>query len=393
MKDNSEYKKLVDENIFIEKDLSKKFILYLNENNSKKLDYKFSKCLTIKELDVIKKKFNSFKKGKVLSSKSNRNENIYQFITKIYDDENLLNKLRTNNFMKVRGSIPSLASIIINKDKFIKYIHDNSNASLREDFKELIRLCNFQNPKEIVLREIIDKINKAQQSNKKQCLILFTPACPDYSKILIKNNYRYTFKKLGTDIGLVAQRVLEEIDKIENFMKRHKINYKHIISIGDFEAFSEKNQKGLKLSQSEFLQKVKKSQRKINNRFKKFKFIESKLFTNYFGGKKIWIDTRNKYKKLILSNKFGNSDLKNENLDEILESRIKLYTKWYGKMSKNYFFSILIDQAAEYATMGELISKKFKNSIILGADHHKMIDFYRIYKNIPVVYLKKKYIT
>ena len=50
---------------------------------------------------------------------------------------------------------------------------------------------------------------------------------------------------------------------------------------------------------------------------------------------------------------------------------------------------IFIDQAAEYSSMGFLIKKKYKNSIILGADHFKMSQFYRIDTNIPVFYLSK----
>ena len=43
--------------------------------------------------------------------------------------------------------------------------------------------------------------------------------------------------------------------------------------------------------------------------------------------------------------------------------------------------------------MGYLIENKFKDAIIIGADHHRMIDFYLIKSNIVVIYLKKNYET
>ena len=99
------------------------------------------------------------------------------------------------------------------------------------------------------------------------------------------------------------------------------------------------------------------------------------------------------FRKKILNGNYGSSGLTNKKLDDILKSRIQLYSKWYGDMSNEYYKKILIDQGAEYAAMGLLIDKKFKNAVVLGADHHRMTDFYRVDTDIPVVYLKKNYIT
>ena len=43
--------------------------------------------------------------------------------------------------------------------------------------------------------------------------------------------------------------------------------------------------------------------------------------------------------------------------------------------------------------MGYLIEKKYKNAIVIGADHYRMSEFYKLGSNIPVFYLKKNYIT
>ena len=42
--------------------------------------------------------------------------------------------------------------------------------------------------------------------------------------------------------------------------------------------------------------------------------------------------------------------------------------------------------------MGDFISKKYENSLIIGADHFRMSDFYKINSpSLPVLYLKNNY--
>ena len=40
--------------------------------------------------------------------------------------------------------------------------------------------------------------------------------------------------------------------------------------------------------------------------------------------------------------------------------------------------------------MGFLINKKFKNSIILGADHYRMSEFYKIGSDKTIILFEKK---
>ena len=81
-----------------------------------------------------------------------------------------------------------------------------------------------------------------------------------------------------------------------------------------------------------------------------------------------------------------------EKFENILNSRVSLYKKWYGELNIKEFRKILYSQASEYAAMGDLIKKKFDNCLIIGADHHKMSNFYKFNK-VVVFYLKKNYIT
>ena len=41
--------------------------------------------------------------------------------------------------------------------------------------------------------------------------------------------------------------------------------------------------------------------------------------------------------------------------------------------------------------MGEIIKKKFKNPLVIGADHHKMSEFYKVTSKFPIIYVKNQY--
>ena len=43
--------------------------------------------------------------------------------------------------------------------------------------------------------------------------------------------------------------------------------------------------------------------------------------------------------------------------------------------------------------MGQVVQRKMKNSMILGADDAKMRPFYKINSNIPVIYIKSGYLN
>ena len=55
-------------------------------------------------------------------------------------------------------------------------------------------------------------------------------------------------------------------------------------------------------------------------------------------------------------------------------SRKMLYKSWFPNKLKKLLEPV-IDQGAEYATMGEIISEKYENPIIIGADHPRMKNF------------------
>mgnify|MGYP006105341917 CR=1 FL=1 len=91
-------------------------------------------------------------------------------------------------------------------------------------------------------------------------------------------------------------------------------------------------------------------------------------------------------------NDFGKSKINKKIISEIAQSRIGLYEKWFKNITKKRLNEIVLKQGAEYISMGEMVSKKYKNTLIIGADHFKMSDFYKISSpSMPVFYLKSNY--
>ena len=229
--------------------------------------------------------------------------------------------------------------------------------------------------------------------NKNKILYIVTPCCPDYSKVKIGDQYNFTFNSIENGIGLVAKRLQKNIKEIHEFLKLNGIKFKHIITIGDFEAYSEKNLKKLNLTKKEFLKKTRINQIKIEKKFKDKRCLTKKMFSENFGNEKIWKKNLNKFYTLIKNGNYGQSGVNDKILNDIIKSRISLYKKWYGNCSFSKYKEILESQAAEYATMGYLIKRKYEYSLVIGADHYRMSPFYHMSSDNPVLYLKKNYIT
>ena len=107
--------------------------------------------------------------------------------------------------------------------------------------KKLFVEAGFKKPKQNYVDRFYNLILQKKRTGEK--LIIITPCCPDYSNEKKNNKYEFTFNSIEDGQGLVAKRLFENIEDIKIFFKNIKIDYDHYIVIGDFEAFSSKNQK------------------------------------------------------------------------------------------------------------------------------------------------------
>ena len=381
-------RKIIKSNKLINKKKSKEIINFIKDNK-KTLSFKLEKN-DLSKIEKIRKEYNSIKKKTV--NNIPRNLPFYKIIKNKYNDFtwDKINKHYDIEFdPKYINQRITLASLLLDRVKKKK----------KKESK------NAVNKKERLIKQFLDSdiFIKVNPENKKLFLKLIasldntdeltiiSPVCPDYSAIKkAPGIYEFTFKKLNSGIGVITEKLLEHLEKIHSFFKSIDVNFRHIVAIGDFEALSKDILKNLKLTEEAFISKLRLSQKKLLKTTKCK--IEVPLFTEIDGG----LDTWKKIYKLNYSklkkNDFGKSKINKKIISEIAQSRIKLYEKWFKNITKKRLYEIIIRQGAEYTTMGDFVSKKYKHSLIIGADHFKMSDFYKINSSsLPILYLKNNY--
>ena len=378
-------KKIISDNKLVDKKKSREIIAFIKDKK-KKLSFKLKKDESNK-IEKIRKEYNIIKKKN--KNYTPRNLPFYKIIKRKYKDFTW-DKINKHYDIKFNSSYinqrVTLASLLL--EKITKKIEPKNAKNKKEKLiKQFLNSGIFVKINEENKKMFIKLISSLGNSDE---LIIVSPVCPDYSAIKkAPGIYEFTFKELNTGVGIVTQKVLDNLSNLHIFFKSYGVKFRHIVAIGDFEALSKDNLKNLKLTEKKFLSRLKLSQKKLLNSTK-YK-IEVPLFTEIDGGFKNWKKIyKQNYSKIKKFN-FGDSKMNKKLMLEIANSRIKLYEKWFGKITKKKLEEIIIKQGAEYATMGDMVSKKYSKSLIVGADHFKMSEFYKINTNLPVLYLKNKY--
>ena len=94
-----------------------------------------------------------------------------------------------------------------------------------------------------------------------------------------------------------------------------------------------------------------------------------------------------------ISIKAKNNTKFNKLIEDIANSKIYVVFILVPEYNRRQHKNLVIQQGAEYASMGDLFSKKkIKNPIVLGLDHPKMKNFYKLNNEISVIYGKPRYI-
>lgn len=358
-----------------------------NITNNSKIDFnKLQISEYEKEINEIIKLYNIFKSSK---KENHRNSIFWKIINKKYKKIKIYQTLRKQNQKENKidinienlnenlGFKPSLLSLMI----FDKEI--NEILKFGEFFHKLKKICN------LVEFNFFERISLIKSLSKNNQINLISPICPDYDYIKIAPNlYKYTFNKLNTDIGLIGNSIINFKDQLQSLFKENNFILNYYIYYGDFEAYSKSNCERLNINEKIFIDKLKLSVVKLKNKFPEAKEIDllvSKLSTKYD-----WI----KYHKknyLKLNNMFSSNINFKNNILKILKSRMGLYSNWFPNLKKKDYINLILNQGAEYTTMGDLFYKKFNNFCILGMDHFKMAFFYCINNKIPLLYGKKIY--
>ena len=379
-------RKTIKDNKLINKKKSKEIINFI-KNKKKKLSFKINKN-ELNKIEKIRKEYNSTKRR--TKSIVPRNLIFYEIIKKRYKDFSWSKinkhydiKFDTKN-LNQRVTLASLLLEKVTKNIEPKSIKNKKNILIKKFLEsDIFVKINLENKK--LFFELINSLNKYDE------LVIVSPVCPDYSAIKkAPGIYEFTFKKLNSGIGVITEKLLENLDKIHSFFKSIDVQFKHVVAIGDFEALSKDILRNLNINEEKFISKLRISQKKLL-KATKFK-IEVPLFTEIDGGlvnwKKIYKHNYSKLKK----NNYGKSKINKKIISEIGQSRLKLYEKWFKNITKKRLNEIILKQGAEYTSMGDMVTSKYKNSLIIGADHFKMSDFYKVNSpTLPVLYLKNNY--
>tara|TARA_B100000767_G_scaffold275637_1_gene313915 strand:- start:1526 stop:2686 length:1161 start_codon:yes stop_codon:yes gene_type:complete len=379
-------RKTIKDNELINKKKSKEIINFI-KNKKKKLSFKINKN-ELNKIEKIRKEYNSTKRR--AKSIVPRNLIFYEIIKKRYKDFSWSKinkhydiKFDTKN-LNQRVTLASLLLEKVTKNIEPKSIKNKKNILIKKFLEsDIFVKINLENKK--LFFELINSLNKYDE------LVIVSPVCPDYSAIKkAPGIYEFTFKKLNSGIGVITEKLLENLDKIHSFFKSIDVQFKHVVAIGDFEALSKDILRNLNINEEKFISKLRISQKKLL-KATKFK-IEVPLFTEIDGGldnwKKIYKHNYSKLKK----NNYGKSKINKKIISEIAQSRLKLYEKWFKNITKKRLNEIILKQGAEYTSMGDMVTSKYKNSLIIGADHFRMSDFYKVNSpTLPVLYLKNNY--
>lgn len=297
---------------------------------------------------------------------------------------------------RVKGLRPSLLSLLLkrvnyqyssalyNRYPFLDSLPDYVVKHLLQLLTEICAI--FPSKKD--MKKIYCCINNSLSGGE---LLIFSPVCPDYSVELTGNltyPFRHTFNSVGSNVGLVAKRIIEALPHIINFFETVNIKFKIIIGMGDFEAFSEENLIRVKLTKTEFLNRINNSKNMLKNILSSS--IEVCNVTDLFGGHANWFKYYDNSLALLKQNNFGSANLTRKEILNIARKRKNLYDRWYGNKNIQDHVPRILMQGAEYSAMGAILAGR--NCLILGADNDAMKEFYSLYCSMPILYLKRFYL-
>lgn len=247
-------------------------------------------------------------------------------------------------------------------------------------------------PNETNMHRIVEWIKTARSGQK---VTIFINTCPDYAAEPIGNSkkmYRHTFKFLGSGIGQIAKRILGILPALKQLCEDLQINPDIIITIADYEAFSDSTLKRMNLTKSEFLKKVDQSRLVFEQMANKVIPVKTFMFTDLCGGEEPWIKKTNEVMEYFTREYFGHSEIDKGIFLTIAKHRKALYKNWFNlNDSIEQYTPIAMSQAVEYATIGFYITKIYPNCLLLGADSVDFAEFYNFYKIVPNLYFKRFY--
>lgn len=190
----------------------------------------------------------------------------------------------------------------------------------------------------------------------------------------------------------MAERLLLDLPRFADFFARYGIQARFVIGQADFEVLSEDTVQQVGVDVPEFLRRMAVGGEKIAARVKHLP-VETMFVSDLCGGLEGWRTLHADMRERLHAVYRGEATAARPiDWQAILEARRPLYERWVGpKDFLHEYLPFLLDQGAEYAGLGEIARGLSKTTFMLCCDHHAMTLFYKIVRNVPVVYLKRNY--
>lgn len=302
------------------------------------------------------------------------------------------------NIPRIKNLEPSLLSLLLHQGPFENKSSLQQRYPMLAGFKtdlidaieQLFQKLQVIYPDETNMQGLI---NWLQRGLAGEVLTLFSLACPDYSVEATGDPqcpYRHTFNELGSGIGPIARRILSALPAIDETFKQFGITIRPILSMADYEVLTEANLTRVNLTAEVFLQRMQSSR----NAFQESCSIpiQTPMITELSNGHHSWLALLNQFKARFHQNDFGLSQLNRKKLLAIIKTRKQLYDRWQGvRPTLDDYLPQLLEQGAEYAAVGSIINRNFRNCLILGADHSAFAPFYSTEQFLPSLYLRRFY--
>lgn len=298
---------------------------------------------------------------------------------------------------KIDGRLPSLLTMLINDN--VRYVSEpekryGPSECFQAQFPHVERF--FEEallvwPDPTSFQRFLDAVLHAQRSG--QTLQIVVAICPDYSYTSEDSNVRYTFESVGVRPGLAGMKFLAILPAVQRFFDALGVAYAVNLYGGDFESLAyDDAYSPLGVTRAQFVERVRQQIANIADMLVGVPACRG-FFFDEVGGEGVWVARHEQLYEALTAGDLGSTGLDANALDAVFAARLPLYKEWFKGVDERALRHIFLKQATDYALMGEIYSRRFKNFVVLGVDHHRMAPFYSFVRPVTVIYRQTDYIV
>ncbi|UZJ61911.1 hypothetical protein OKW98_09460 [Pseudomonas sp. KU26590] len=295
---------------------------------------------------------------------------------------------------KTGGRIPSLAALLLSDsigtktDIELKY-ESVLNSSFKAQIATLLSDSDIMAPAPNSMKKLIETLDHCKDRNEQ--LTLVSAICPDYAYIRdATGRPHYTFNSVGHGTGLAGDKLIKAGYAIKTFASESSLRVNHMLYGGEFEYNSFYKGQCTEVERADFLSKVETQLVTVGAKLQTD--FQTVSFFQRCGGEEEWVNQHAVISARIRAGDYGETGLDKFSMQEIYESRLPLYSKWFPNAPEEKIWNNFTSQAAEYALMGKLFHEHHGRHVVVAVDHYRMEPFYSYFHPSSVLYIKTDYV-